>query len=595
MVFVFFIYGLAFFILGFAILLYPKRSSKFELAGHVHLIAGFGILHGINEWIDMFILLNKPAAIASLEIARLLILPASFLFLLFFGFRIIATHKKMHQLFKWLPAVLLIIIWSILLIAGRPALFLKWDILSRYLFCLPGAFLTAYALTLNIPEFKKNELTIAIRNIKLAAIVFFCYSILAGLIVPPADFFPASVLNYPAFTAAIGLPVQLFRALCAVIAAYSMIRVLSIFNWEAQQAIRETELRFSSIAAGAPVILFIGNKNRQITFVEGKGLNSIGITAKEVLERSVDDVFVQSPQLQNDCRRAIEGQENASIVTINNIIFEASCSPLREQHGDSGRIYGFIGVLVDITQRIKARIELDKYRDELIKTKHLASLGTLSATMTQQLDKPLGVARVLLERAMSEISKKPVNEDLAGKWLKGCFDEVSRAVSAIEHFYAAAHITPKLHAEPVDLYQIVQRIIAVFSDRADKVMLKLLATDLDIVPYLRMSSRELEQIFFIMIQNAIETADGKRMHQLKISCREENGRILLTFADDCGGIAAENLEKVFEPFSILKADGRNMNFELAIVKRLVTAYNGDIRVESEYGKGTTFYLTLPIE
>ena len=118
---------------------------------------------------------------------------------------------------------------------------------------------------------------------------------------------------------------------------------------------------------------------------------------------------------------------------------------------------------------------------------------------------------------------------------------------------------------------------------------------MDIVPYLRMSSRELEQIFFIMIQNAIEATDGKRIYQLKISCRQENGRIRLTFADDCGGIAAENLGQVFEPFSMFKADSRSMNFELAIVKRLVTAYDGDIRVESEYGKGTTFHLTLPIE
>jgi signal transduction histidine kinase len=487
MIFVFFIYGLAFFILGFAILLYPKRSSKFELAGHVHLIAGFGILHGINEWIDMFILINKPAASAVLEISRLFILPVSFLFLLFFGCRILAIHKKMYRLFKWLPVVLLIV-WSILVIVGRHNIFLTGGILSRYLFCFPGAFLTAYALSLNFPEFKKTELTVAIRNLKLAAVAFFSYSILSGLIVPQADFFPASILNYPAFTAAIGLPVQLLRALCAIVTAYSMIRVLSVFNWEAQQVLRETEL-----------------------------------------------------------------------------------------------------------QRMRVHIELDKYRDELIKTKHLASLGTMSATMAQELDKPIAVARVLLERAMSEISKKPLNEDLAGKWLKGSWDEVSRATAAIEHFYAVARITPNLKAESVDLYQIVQRIIAVFSDRADKIMLKLLATDMDIVPHLRMSSRELEQIFFIMIQNAIETADGKQTHQLKISCREENGRILLTFADDCGYIAAENIRQDFEPFSILKTDGRSMNFELAIVKRIVTAYDGDIRVESEYGKGTTFHLTLPIE
>lgn len=46
---VFFIYGLGFFILGFAVTLYPKKNSTFALAEHLYLIAGFGFLHGINE------------------------------------------------------------------------------------------------------------------------------------------------------------------------------------------------------------------------------------------------------------------------------------------------------------------------------------------------------------------------------------------------------------------------------------------------------------------------------------------------------------------------------------------------------------------
>jgi len=486
MVFVFFIYGLAFFILGFAILLYPRRNSRFALAGQVNLIAGFGVIHGINEWIDMFILLNKPAPVAVLEIARLFTLPVSFIFLLFFGVRIIAINKKIYSSLKWLPPALLFI-WVILLIAGRHNAFLTTDVLSRYLFCFPGAFLTAYALSMNYPEFKKTELIGVIRNIRLAAAAFFCYSILAGLIVPRADFFPASVVNYEAFKAVIGLPVQILRAICAVITAYSMIRVLSIFNWEAQQALRDTE-----------------------------------------------------------------------------------------------------------QQRMQTHMELDKYRDELIKTKHLASLGTMSATMAQELGKPIAVARVLLERVISNISKKPENDNVS-KWLKGGWDEISKAAASIEDFYTAADITPKPRAEPVDIYQIVQRIIAVFSDSADKAKLKLLAADMDIVPHIRMSSRELEQIFFIMIQNAIETTDGKRMHELKMSCREEDGRILLTFADDCGGIAAEKVQRIFEPLSMLKSGGRDMSFGLAIVKRIVTAYYGDIRVDSEPGKGTTFFITLPVE
>ena len=82
---VFFIYGLAFFILGFAVLLYPKRGSSFALAKSIKLIAGFGILHGINEWLDLFILIDKSGNTLTLEIIRMITLPLSFLFLIHFG------------------------------------------------------------------------------------------------------------------------------------------------------------------------------------------------------------------------------------------------------------------------------------------------------------------------------------------------------------------------------------------------------------------------------------------------------------------------------------------------------------------------------
>ena len=69
MVVVFFIYGLAFFILGFAIVVYPKKGSAFKLANYLWLIAGFGLIHGANEWLDMFIMIEEPVHPMVLKIA----------------------------------------------------------------------------------------------------------------------------------------------------------------------------------------------------------------------------------------------------------------------------------------------------------------------------------------------------------------------------------------------------------------------------------------------------------------------------------------------------------------------------------------------
>jgi hypothetical protein len=51
MLVLYFSYGLAFFVLGIAILRQPKRGSAFNIGNHLWLLAGFGLLHGLNEWI----------------------------------------------------------------------------------------------------------------------------------------------------------------------------------------------------------------------------------------------------------------------------------------------------------------------------------------------------------------------------------------------------------------------------------------------------------------------------------------------------------------------------------------------------------------
>jgi hypothetical protein len=67
---------------------------------------------------------------------------------------------------------------------------------------------------------------------KLTCGGFLCYGFFAGIVVPAAGFFPASIVNYAVFLDKVGVPVQLFRTFCAVALAYSVMRILSIFEWE---------------------------------------------------------------------------------------------------------------------------------------------------------------------------------------------------------------------------------------------------------------------------------------------------------------------------------------------------------------------------
>src|SRR6202048_656359 len=101
MLVVFFIYGLAFFLLGIAILLQPRRGSAFNIGNSLWLLAGFGLLHGLAEWMDMFLTLGDiywtPLGTKVLKIAGFYFGATSFVFLLHFGLRIILQNRVKYE------------------------------------------------------------------------------------------------------------------------------------------------------------------------------------------------------------------------------------------------------------------------------------------------------------------------------------------------------------------------------------------------------------------------------------------------------------------------------------------------------------------
>jgi hypothetical protein len=232
---VFFIYGLAFFLLGVVIFVYPKKGSRYHLADSLRMVALFGLFHGANEWVDMFILIY-PEHAATLKVIRMLVLPISFCFLIQFGLNMMVSERRLNPVWKVAPLGLFALWWAVTAASGNT--YLTGDIAARYLLCLSGILATSYALTVQARDLAESASPDTIRNLRLSAGGFLIYGFLAGLVVPQAGFFPASVLNYATFIRIVGMPVQIFRACCAVAMAYLMGRILNIFEWETVDSLR---------------------------------------------------------------------------------------------------------------------------------------------------------------------------------------------------------------------------------------------------------------------------------------------------------------------------------------------------------------------
>ena len=188
----------------------------------------------------MFSQMHNPAESITLTILCLVLLPLSYYFLATFGIKSLLRDDASLLAIQAIP-VSLFVLWFILTAsAEQPAL--MGSIWARYLLGVPAAVLTGCALLKQSAAFRQMKSYIS-RNFSIAAFMFFLYGILAGMVVPDAGFFPASVINYSFVSGAIEIPIQVFRTLCAIVITYNMATVLSVFAWETQERLRSLSLK----------------------------------------------------------------------------------------------------------------------------------------------------------------------------------------------------------------------------------------------------------------------------------------------------------------------------------------------------------------
>jgi len=587
MIVVFFIYGLSFFVLGVAILIYPKRNSVFALAPHLNLIAWFGVTHGFNEWLDMFILIQAPNSILFLEVLRAVLLPGSFLFLVQFGVTSIVQAKERYALLKLLPFVLALF-WIVTVSASHDR-FLMGDIWARYLIGLPGALLTSYALGLHLAQLRETKLTGVIKNLKFMIVVFLIYGLLAGAVVKKAWFVPASVLNYAIFQQMLGLPIQIFRACCASLLAYSTLRVLRIFHWETQNLLREGELRLRTITSAAPAILFKNDCNGILTDVEGKGLAALNLDSRVLKGKPVSHLFPDFDHSRLDSQSWTSKEVHNCNVTLGSRTFDMCYSALP---GADGQISGFVGAALDITPRLEDQTKIETYRRKLAQTKQLTELGTMSKVWAAKLRKPLNVAKLLLQRLLVD-SHEATDADRISQALERSLSEIDDATSTVQQFCDHIQVPAIDHGEWIDLHRLFTRVAAVFAERSRQANVQVIIDVHDVVPCLCVGPRELEYVFSILIEHAIDAGSTQQPRQLHINCVSQSGKIELTFADTCSSVPAAELKHTFKSFQDASSHAWNNELGLAVVHEIIHSKGGTISVDSQKGQGTTLRLVLP--
>lgn len=241
----------------------------------------------------------------------------------------------------------------------------------------------------------------------------------------------------------------------------------------------------------------------------------------------------------------------------------------------------------------QAEGELNDYCEKMAHAELLASLITLSATVAHELSQPLTVIGLSIENALAKLETMScpgtVVEDL-----KEGLTEVSNITSMVERFRNFARESSENALSKINLVAIANRVVQLLHKSARRAKVTLHLKGMNKLPPIYSYEKDIEQLFFALAKNAIEAADGKKTRQLIISGAVRDEHIELRFSENCGGIAPENLDKIFELFFSTKPAGEGSGLGLCVVEHIVSRAGGKVRVESKPGKGSTFFITLPI-
>ncbi len=247
---IFFVYGLSFFVLGLAIALQSRQSSRLDLARAVTWLAAFGLAHGFHEWGEYFIPIQaaylSESTVEVLHGLRLVLLATSYSFLLEFGARLL----RPDPISRWMTAgnTVLLATWFVVtffVLRGQMS-DQEWigisDALARYGLGFPGGLVSGYALRRHTMErIAPLEVPHIVRRLRVVGLSLVGYGIIGGLLPPPVPFFPGSLVNSETFKAALIIPPAVLRSLLGLFMAGFTIRALEIFDVEISRRLESME------------------------------------------------------------------------------------------------------------------------------------------------------------------------------------------------------------------------------------------------------------------------------------------------------------------------------------------------------------------
>ncbi len=386
-------------------------------------------------------------------------------------------------------------------------------------------------------------------------------------------------------------------------------------------ALRESEERFRNYVEKANDIIYALTPDGTFSYVSPNWKEILGHDVSEVVGQSFvpfvhpDDlaacaVFFENVMIHGKKQSGIEyrvkhkdGQWRWH---------GSNASPLKDEQGN---VLSFIGVAHDIT-KIKEMMQdlemsnknLKETQSQLVQSEKMASLGLLVAGIAHEINTPIGAVSSMydtLSRTLENLkrfleSKLPSEQEQMPE-LQSTFRIIKdanhvirsgteRVTTIVKRLKSFARLDEE-ELKTVDIHEGLEDSLTLVQHE--------IKHDITVIrqygkfPPISCFPGRLNQVFLNLLINQRHAIKGKGTIRLKTYARDS--KVYIEFKDNGVGIPKEHLGKIFDPGFTTKGRGVGTGLGLSICYQIIQDHRGEIRVESEVGKGTTFTITLPTD
>jgi signal transduction histidine kinase len=244
-----------------------------------------------------------------------------------------------------------------------------------------------------------------------------------------------------------------------------------------------------------------------------------------------------------------------------------------------------LGNIVDVTDRKRTEEQLQKTNEELQDFVHVVSHDLKTPVISIY-----GFSDRLLRNYADTLGEK------GKKYLEHIMSSATRMealVTDLLTFSRIGRVVPKIESD--SSLDIVENVISDLRPKVEKNRVELVVAEG--LPRVPCDRERLHQVFQNLIGNAIKFTQTTEAPRIEIGYEDMEKFHQFYVRDNGVGIDPDDQKRIFEKFERLGEveDEEGTGLGLAIVERIITSHGGDVWVESERGRGATFYFTLPKE